>query len=92
VTSSTSPMPMKLSTDFLENHPRREAILAEGAAILEDPVTPRKLVRNIDHTIVPLLATVYFSQYIDKTTLHCPMRLSWESVQTQSSSGRIFWM
>jgi hypothetical protein len=45
---------------FLENHPRREEIIAEGTATLEDPVRLKKLVRNIDYTIVPVLAAVYF--------------------------------
>ena len=54
---------------FLENHPRRAEIAEEGAAILEDPVRLRRLVRKIDLTIVPLLAGVYFLQFLDKTTL-----------------------
>lgn len=54
---------------FLENHPRAAEIALEGAAILEDPVRLKKLVRKIDLTIVPLLACVYFLQFLDKTTL-----------------------
>lgn len=54
---------------FLENHPRAAEIALEGAAILEDPVKLKKLVRKIDFTIVPLLACVYFLQFLDKTTL-----------------------
>lgn len=54
---------------FLENHPRRAEIAEEGAAILEDPVQLKKLVRKIDMTIAPLLAAVYFLQFLDKTTL-----------------------
>ena len=54
---------------FLENHPRAIEIAEEGAAILEDPVQLKKLVRKIDLTIAPLLAAVYFLQFLDKTTL-----------------------
>ena len=54
---------------FLENHPRAAEIALEGAAILEDPEQRRRLVRKIDLTIAPLLACVYFLQYLDKTTL-----------------------
>lgn len=54
---------------FLENHPRRAQIAEEGAAILDDPVQLKRLVRKIDMTIAPLLAAVYFLQFLDKTTL-----------------------
>lgn len=54
---------------FLETHPRSAEIALEGAAILEDPKQYRKLVRKIDFTIAPLLAAVYFLQFLDKTTL-----------------------
>ena len=54
---------------FLENHPRAAEIALEGAAILEDPVQMKRLVRKIDLTIAPLLASVYFLQFLDKTTL-----------------------
>ncbi len=54
---------------FLSNHPRAADIAIEGNAILEDPVELRKLVRKIDTTIAPLLAAVYFLQFLDKTTL-----------------------
>ena len=54
---------------FLENHPRAAEIALEGAAILEDPVQYKKLLRKIDFTIAPLLAVVYFLQFLDKTTL-----------------------
>jgi ACS family allantoate permease-like MFS transporter len=54
---------------FLENHPRPAEIAAEGNAILEDPVQLKKLIRKIDWTIAPLLASVYFLQFLDKTTL-----------------------
>ena len=54
---------------FLENHPRAMEIAEEGAAILNDPVQLKKLVRKIDITIAPLLAAVYFLQFLDKTTL-----------------------
>lgn len=55
--------------NFLENHPRAAEIAEEGSAILEDPVLLRRLVRKIDVTIAPLLAAVYFLQFLDKTTL-----------------------
>ena len=54
---------------FLTNHPRAVDIAVEGNAILEDPVQLKKLVRKIDFTIAPLLASVYFLQFLDKTTL-----------------------
>lgn len=54
---------------FLEDHPRAVEIAEEGNAILEDPVQLKKLVRKIDLTIAPLLAAVYFLQFLDKTTL-----------------------
>jgi MFS transporter, ACS family, allantoate permease len=54
---------------FLENHPNAAEIAIEGNAILEDPVRLKKLVRKIDLTIAPLLAIVYFLQFLDKTTL-----------------------
>ena len=54
---------------FLESHPRAAELAEEGTAILEDPVQLKKLVRKIDFTIAPLLAAVYFLQFLDKTTL-----------------------
>jgi MFS transporter, ACS family, allantoate permease len=54
---------------FLSNHPRASVILEEGAALLSDPKTRARLVRKIDLTIAPLLACVYFLQFLDKTTL-----------------------
>ena len=54
---------------FLENHPHSAEIGEEGLAILEDPVRLKRLVRKIDFTIAPLLAAVYFLQFLDKTTL-----------------------
>jgi MFS transporter, ACS family, allantoate permease len=54
---------------FLTNHPRAAEIAMEGSAILEDPKALRKLLWKIDLTICPLLAAVYFLQYLDKTTL-----------------------
>ena len=54
---------------FLENHPDPLAIAEAGSAILEDAVQLKKLVRKIDLTIAPLLAAVYFLQFLDKTTL-----------------------
>ena len=54
---------------FLENHPRKAEIAEEGAAILEDPARLRRLLLKIDCTLVPLMASVYFLQFLDKTTL-----------------------
>ena len=54
---------------FLTNHPRAAVIAIEGTAILEDPVQLKKQLRKIDFTIAPLLAAVYFLQFLDKTTL-----------------------
>ncbi|PQE08812.1 major facilitator superfamily transporter protein [Rutstroemia sp. NJR-2017a WRK4] len=54
---------------FLSNHPRAAEVALEGQAILDDPVQNKKLLRKIDLTIPPLLAAVYFLQYLDKTTL-----------------------
>lgn len=54
---------------FLENHPRAAEIAQQGSAILEDEAQRRRLVRKIDFTIAPLLACVYFLQFLDKTTL-----------------------
>ncbi|KAK4986705.1 hypothetical protein LTR50_005150 [Elasticomyces elasticus] len=54
---------------FLRNHPRAAEIAREGDAILQDPEQLKRLVRKIDLTIAPLLAAVYFLQFLDKTTL-----------------------
>lgn len=54
---------------FLENHPHPAQIAEEGNAILTDPKRLKRLVRKIDLTIAPLLAAVYFLQFLDKTTL-----------------------
>ena len=54
---------------FLENHPRSLEIAEAGSAILDDPVQLKRLVRKIDLTMAPLLAAVYFLQFLDKTTL-----------------------
>ena len=54
---------------FLENHPRSLEIAEAGSAILDDPAQLKRLVRKIDLTIAPLLAAVYFLQFLDKTTL-----------------------
>ena len=54
---------------FLENHPQAAQLAEQANTILEDPVKLKKLVRKIDLTIAPLLAAVYFLQFLDKTTL-----------------------
>jgi hypothetical protein len=54
---------------FLTNHPRAAEIAIEGSAILEDPKALRRLLWKIDLTICPLLAAVYFLQFLDKTTI-----------------------
>jgi len=55
---------------FLEDHPQAAELAAEAAAILEDPARQRKLLRKIDFAICPLLACVYFLQFLDKTGEH----------------------
>lgn len=54
---------------FLTSHPNATEISIQGNAILDDPKRLRKLIWKIDLTIAPLLAAVYFLQYLDKTTL-----------------------
>ncbi|TKA60949.1 hypothetical protein B0A49_10752 [Cryomyces minteri] len=54
---------------FLQNHPKAAEIAVQGQAILDDPVQLKKLIRKIDLTIAPLLAAVYFLQFLDKTAL-----------------------
>lgn len=54
---------------FLSNHPQSDEVAIQGQAILDDPVLHAKLLRKIDFTICPLLACVYFLQFLDKTTL-----------------------
>ncbi len=54
---------------FLTTHPNAAQIAIEGKALIDDPVQLKKLVRKIDFTIAPLLAAVYFLQFLDKTTL-----------------------
>ncbi|PSK51840.1 High-affinity nicotinic acid transporter [Elsinoe australis] len=54
---------------FLSNHPQSDEVAIQGQAILDDPVLHEKLLRKIDFTICPLLACVYFLQFLDKTTL-----------------------
>ncbi|KAG8533541.1 uncharacterized protein KY384_001281 [Bacidia gigantensis] len=62
---------------FTQTFPQREPLTptptlqlaAEAQAILSDPTSLKKLVRKIDLTIAPLLAAVYFLQFLDKTTL-----------------------
>ena len=54
---------------FIQNHPEAARVASEGAAILEDPAQRKKLIRKIDMTVAPLLAAVYFLQFLDKTTL-----------------------
>jgi ACS family allantoate permease-like MFS transporter len=55
--------------EFLTNHPQAAQITLEGNLILQDPVQLRRLIRKIDFTIAPLLASIYFLQFFDKTTL-----------------------
>ncbi|CZR67970.1 related to allantoate permease [Phialocephala subalpina] len=54
---------------FLTSHPNATEIAIQGNAILDDPKQLKKLIRKIDFTIAPLLAAVYFLQFLDKTTL-----------------------
>ncbi|ESZ97367.1 MFS transporter, ACS family, allantoate permease [Sclerotinia borealis F-4128] len=53
----------------LSAHPRAADLTIEGNAILEDPLQSKRLIKKIDLTMPPLLAAVYFLQYLDKTTL-----------------------
>lgn len=69
VSETTSLSDKDEAFEFLQNHPRRAELLAEGQAILNDPIKHRKLLRKIDFTIIPLLALTYFLQALDKTTL-----------------------
>ncbi|MDI1490023.1 MAG: hypothetical protein OHK93_001222 [Ramalina farinacea] len=55
--------------NFLETHPEKAEIAIQGAAILADPKSLKRLIRKTDLTIAPLLAAVYFLQFLDKTTL-----------------------
>ncbi|KAB8303028.1 hypothetical protein EYC80_004482 [Monilinia laxa] len=41
---------------FLSAHPKASDVSIEGAAILQDPLQSKKLIRKIDLTIPPLLA------------------------------------
>jgi ACS family allantoate permease-like MFS transporter len=52
---------------FLTN--RAADVALEGNIILDDPAQLKKLIRKIDFTIAPLLAAIYFLQFLDKTTL-----------------------
>lgn len=54
---------------YLSTHPDAASLLIQGQALLSDPKQHDRLVRKIDLTIVPLLACVYFLQFLDKTTL-----------------------
>lgn len=69
VSETTSLSDKDEAFEFLQNNPRRAELLAEGQAILNDPIKYRKLLRKIDFTIIPLLALTYFLQALDKTTL-----------------------
>lgn len=54
---------------FLEQHPKANEIAEQGNAMLEDSVRMKKLILKTDLVVVPLLAAVYFLQFLDKTTL-----------------------
>ncbi|KAI7776433.1 hypothetical protein LA080_005388 [Diaporthe eres] len=69
VSDTTSLSDKDEAFQFLHNSPRREELLTEGQAILNDPIKYRRLLRKIDFTIIPLLALTYFLQALDKTTL-----------------------
>ncbi|OCK77510.1 MFS general substrate transporter [Lepidopterella palustris CBS 459.81] len=60
---------LRYCLSFLENHPHPVEIADAGKAILQNPILLKKLQRKIDLTIAPLLATVYFLQFLDKTPL-----------------------
>lgn len=69
VSDTTSLSDKDEAFEFLQNNPRREELLAEAQAILNDPIKYKRLLRKIDFTIIPLLALTYFLQALDKTTL-----------------------
>ncbi|KAK7705863.1 hypothetical protein SLS64_007811 [Diaporthe eres] len=69
VSDTTSLSDKDEAFEFLQNNSRREELLAEGQAILDDPIKYRRLLRKIDFTVIPLLALTYFLQALDKTTL-----------------------
>lgn len=54
---------------FLHHHPNAPQLLQEGLTIYNDPIQLKKLERKIDLAIAPILAVVYFLQFLDKTTL-----------------------
>ncbi|KAH8802974.1 hypothetical protein F5884DRAFT_861317 [Xylogone sp. PMI_703] len=54
---------------FLKNHPSAGDLAVQGSGILEDPEKLKRLIWKIDSTIIPLLAVVFFLQFLDKTTL-----------------------
>lgn len=54
---------------FLATHPQSREILEEGNAILSDPKRHKLLLKKVDLTIAPLLAAIYFLNFLDKTTL-----------------------
>ena len=55
---------------FLQNHPDADKVAQEGSNIVQDPKALRKLLWKVDMRIMPLLAAVYFLQFLDKTTLN----------------------
>lgn len=54
---------------FLTHHPNAQQLLEDGERIFNDPILLKKLERKIDLAIAPILAVVYFLQFLDKTTL-----------------------
>lgn len=54
---------------FLNHHPNAQQLLEDGEQIFNDPVLLKRLERKIDLAIAPILAVVYFLQFLDKTTL-----------------------
>lgn len=54
---------------FLESNPRREELLKEAQAILDDPVQRRKLLWKIDLAIIPLIGTTFLLNFLDKSAL-----------------------
>ncbi|KAL1867903.1 hypothetical protein Daus18300_006178 [Diaporthe australafricana] len=89
VSETTSLSDKDEAFEFLQNNPRREELLAEGRAILDDPVKYEQLVRKIDLTVIPLLCVTYFLQAIDKTTLEANTHLVG---QQYSYLGMLFWI
>lgn len=54
---------------FLGSNPRREELVNDAQALLDDPLQRRKLLRKIDFAIVPLLGLAFLVNLLDKAAL-----------------------